>query len=292
MRNLEVTANGMVFRGVESGPEDGALVLLAHGFPDSIDTWRHLHGPLADPGYRVVAPAMRGYAPSDVPSDRRYQTAALAQDLVAIRDALGGDGSSVLIGHDWGALAAYGAAALAPEAWRAMVTMAVPPMPSVGQALLSIDQLKRSWYIFFFQTPAAEFMVSHDDFALIARLWADWSPGYDASADVEGVRRALDSPERIAAAVGYYRAMFDLDLHDPGLADAQAAVSRPSKVPTLYLHGESDGCFGVEAIGDPAQALGPGSAAITIESAGHFLHLERPEVVAEEILRFLGPSRH
>ena len=142
-----MVANGLTFRGTASGPEDGPLALLAHGFPDSPATWRHLHGPLAAAGYRVVSPAMRGYGPSDVPEDGRYEVTALALDLIELTAALGGDDRSVLIGHDWGAIAAYGAAALSPNTWRAMVTLAVPPPTALGQTFSSTAQLKRSWYI-------------------------------------------------------------------------------------------------------------------------------------------------
>ena len=290
MRAFELEANGMVFRGHESGPADGPLALLAHGFPDTPDTWRHLREPLASKGYHVVIPAMRGYAPSDVPSDGRYQGAALALDLIELTRAFGGDESSVLIGHDWGAVAAYGAAALSPTSWRALVTLAVPPMGSVASAFLSPDQLKRSWYIFFFQTAAAEFMVSYENYRLIEKLWADWSPGFDALADLNSVRKALDTPERIAAAVGYYRAMFDTSLHDPALADVQVRLGDPLTIPTLYLHGRNDGCMSYNDFGDPLAFLPDGSEVQLVDHAGHFLQLEQPAAVNNAILKFLGSA--
>ena len=127
MADFEIRANNMTFRGIEEGPADGPIALLLHGFPDSHHTWRHLMGPLADAGYRAIAPAMRGYAPSDVPADGRYQTAALSLDAIALTEALGGDERAVLIGHDWGAIATYGAVAWSPGTWRKAVAMAVPP---------------------------------------------------------------------------------------------------------------------------------------------------------------------
>jgi len=288
MRDLEIQTRGMTFRGVEDGPEDGPIALLLHGFPDSHHTWRHLLGPLADAGYRAVAPAMRGYAPSDVPADGRYQTAALSLDAIALTEALGGRDDAVLIGHDWGAVASYGAAAHSPSTWRRMVTMAVPPTSSVAEAFLTYDQLRRSWYMFFFQSPLADMVVAMDDLEYIARLWEDWSPGYPAADDVDHVRSALGEPERLAAALGYYRAMFDPTLHDPDLAAAQDALGLPTPIPTLYLHGQDDGCFGLESIGDPLASMPEGSRLAIIEGAGHFLQLEQPDAVAAHVLDFLA----
>ena len=287
MADFEIRANNMTFRGIEEGPADGPIALLLHGFPDSHHTWRHLMGPLADAGYRAIAPAMRGYAPSDVPADGRYQTAALSLDAIALTEALGGDERAVLIGHDWGAIATYGAVAWSPGTWRKAVAMAVPPTSAVAEAFLRYDQLQRSWYMFFFQNPLADFVVPMDDLAFIDRLWADWSPGYPASADIANVKAALREPERIAAALGYYRAMFNPELHDPDLTEVQDALALATPIPTLYLHGEIDGCFGLDSIGDPLSVLPAGSGLEIIEGAGHFLHLEKPDAVAAEILGVL-----
>ena len=288
MRDFEIQANGTTFRGIEDGPVGGPVALLLHGFPDSHHTWRHLIGPLAEAGYRAVAPAMRGYAPSDVPADGRYQTAALSLDAIAIAEALSCGDADVLIGHDWGAIAAYGAAAHAPKTWHRMVTMAVPPTSSVAEAFLRYDQLRRSWYMFFFQSPLADMVVAMDDLEFIARLWQDWSPGYGADEDLAHVRAALGEPERLTAALGYYRAMFDPTLHDPAIQPAQDALGLPTPIPTLYLHGSNDGCFGLDSIGNPLGSLPEGSRLAVIDDAGHFLQLEQPDAIAAQVLDVLA----
>src|SRR5580765_7671841 len=125
-----VEANGLDFGYLEAGT--GPLALCLHGFPDSAWGFRHLLPALAAAGYRAVAPFQRGYAPTAVPADGRYQTGMLAMDAIGLHEALGGDGDAAIIGHDWGASGTYAAAVHAPERWRKVVTMAVPPSGAIG----------------------------------------------------------------------------------------------------------------------------------------------------------------
>jgi pimeloyl-ACP methyl ester carboxylesterase len=243
---------------------------------------------LADAGYRAVAPWLRGYAPTDLDPQGRYQNGAAVADAVALHEAMDGDGSAVLIGHDWGALIATGAAAYEPERWRALVTAAVPPAGAVGQAFLTYAQLHRSWYMFFFQTPFADFVVPMDDLAFIDHLWEDWSPGYDASQDLPAVKDALRDPAHLAAALGYYRATIGGTGTVPEYQPHEDAIALTPPQPHLYLHGRNDGCMGVEVaeLSEPFLTV-PGSRLEIIEEAGHFLQLEQPDQVNALILDFL-----
>jgi pimeloyl-ACP methyl ester carboxylesterase len=237
-----------------------------------------------------VAPWLRGYAPTTVPPDGRYQSAVLGLDACALHQALGGGDDAVLIGHDWGAFAAYAAVHHATP-WRRVVTLAVPPPATITSGFFSYDQLRRSWYMFFFQHPLAELAVPMDDLAFIERLWADWSPGYDASADLPHVKDALRDPANLNAAIGYYRATLGgvgLD-PDPEVQALQDASAGPPPMPTLYLHGRTDGCMGADLAEMAGAGLtAPGSRAEIVDGAGHFLHLERPDVVNRLIREFLA----
>jgi pimeloyl-ACP methyl ester carboxylesterase len=287
LRQGTTTVNDVELALLELG--EGPLALCLHGFPDSAHTWRHLMPELADAGYRAVAPFLRGYAPSAVPADGRYQTGVLGLDACALHEALGGDGDAVIIGHDWGAMATYVAAGHEPERWRRVVAMAVPPAAAVAGGFMTYAQLKRSWYMFFFQHPLADVVVGMDDLSFIDGLWADWSPGYDASDDLPLVKGALRDPAHLQAALGYYRATLGGVGVDPGLEAVQQAGNEVPAQPTLYLHGRTDGCMGIE-VAEGARGLltAEGSRMEVVEDAGHFLHLERPAEVNRLVLDFLA----
>jgi len=287
-------ANGMTFHALAWGPADGPLALCLHGYPDTAWTWRHLGPSLAERGWRVVAPFSRGYGPTDLSPDGNYQVGALASDTVAAHEALGADERAVLIGHDWGAISLYPTLAHSPDRFSRGVGLAVPPFGGLkgktpggigGEALLGAKQARRSWYLAFQQVP---WLSERSLDRLIPKLWADWSPGYDAAEDVAYVFESLDTPQRRTAALRYYRAMARPWTHSSAYREFQRHWLDVPARPVLYLHGDQDGCL------LPGYAL-RASAALTGDSrmelvggAGHFLHLERPDHVNGLIGDFLS----
>ena len=269
------------------GPSDGPLVLAMHGFPDTAYTWRHLGPHLGGVGYRVVAPYLRGYAPSGLPLDGSYHVGALMADAVALHGVLQGDERAALVGHDWGAITTNALAAHRDSPFRAYVSMAVPPLPAMSGAPVRLvpRQLRMSWYTLFNQLPELpERLLDR----VVRRLWHDWSPGYDASEDLPRVLESLASRANRAAAVGYYRAPRAPWSVPAGYRHWQAAAAPAPTAPLFCLHGEDDGSLQA-AYARHASTRLPASARLEmLPRAGHFLQLEQPERVNELVSDFLG----
>lgn len=284
-----VQANGLEFHYLEMG--QGPLALCLHGFPDSAWTYRHLLPALAAAGYRAVAVFMRGYAPTQVPASGGFHTRDLAQDAVSLHRALGGDSNAVLIGHDWGAVAAYGGAQLDPTRWRRCVIINVPPLAVYSQIAFGYSQVKLSFYFWFFQMEVSNQVVPANDLAFINGLWADWSPGYDASDDLPRAKDCIRNPANFQAAMGYYRTFFDPDTFGtPAFIAEQTAIwGKPLTQRCLYLHGKRDGCIALDATAAAGVApfLGPGSQVELVDGVGHFLLVEKPREINARIVRFL-----
>jgi pimeloyl-ACP methyl ester carboxylesterase len=282
-----VSANGVNFAYLSQG--EGPLALCLHGFPDSADTFRPLMAALAQAGYRAVAPYMRGYAPTEIPPDDRYQTAVLGQDVIALIEALGAE-DAVVIGHDWGAAAAYAAAVIAPHRVRRLIAAAVPYGPGLATSLITDPaQQRRSWYMYLLTSPLGEMALAFDNFAFVDRLWADWSPGFHPGVRyMEALKEMFDSPGTALAAASYYKHTFLPELQDPALAALQGSLATaPITMPTLYLHGAQDGCIGAYIAPEPA-LFTAGLHRSVIPGTGHFLHLEDPAYVNGRILEFLA----
>ncbi len=288
LRQGSVTANGMRFATIEAG--EGPLVLCLHGFPDNALTFKRQLPLLAGAGYYAVAPYMRGYAPTEIPADGVFQSAVLGLDTLALIEALGYE-KAIIMGHDWGAVAAYAAALAAPEKLTRIITIALPYGTQVMNALLTdYDQLRRSWYIFFFQQPIAGAALAHDDYSMIERLWRDWSPGWDIPVEqLESVKQTFRNPGVAEAALAYYRQTLNVDLQRRELGQLQARLFvDPIEPPCLAIFGRDDGCLGVELL-DGMEAFFPrGFKRAVLNEAGHFVHQEDVAGVNALVTEFLA----
>jgi pimeloyl-ACP methyl ester carboxylesterase len=297
-RNIDVATPAVTLRVLSWGPQDAPIALCLHGFPDTAHGWRKIAPLLVDAGYRVVAPFMRGYAPSSIAADGSYHVGALMDDALRVLDAVGPTGRDVLIGHDWGAIAGAGLAAMPDSPFDKAVIMSVPPaaafrpeggMPAdVGLLAASLPrQLMRSWYILYFQLP---WLPERSASWVVPRLWRQWSPGYAGGEDVGYVLDAIGDPQRWRAALGYYRATVRNSKPPAAYADLQKHFLSAPQLATLYLHGADDGCATADYAHWVQKILPDGSELAIVEGAGHFLQLEQPDAVARHITDFVGTA--
>ena len=285
----EVSANGVRLHVAEAGT--GPLVLLLHGFPEFWWSWRHQLVGLADAGFRVVAPDLRGYGASDKPP-RGYDAVTLAADIAGLVRALG-ERDAVIVGHDWGGLLAWTVGTLHPRVVRKLAVLDAPHPLRLRAALVTDPrgQLRASAYAFAFQAPRlAESQLTKDDGAYVAELLGRWSgPVWTRTDDhdeaVRRCREAIQIPKTAHSALEYFRWMLRSQLRPDGLRYART-LSEPVTAPTLQLHGALDTCQ------LPRTALGSGryvAAAYEwrlLDGVGHFPHQEAPDLITGELLRW------
>lgn len=285
--HLELRNGDLVHSAVAAGA--GPVVLLLHGFPDTLRSFDTQIQAFAEAGYRAVSVAMRGYEPSSQPADGDYSQVTLAADVTAFVDALDEDRVH-LVGHDWGAAVAYTAAAFAPHRFSSLTTMAVPHS---GRFLADIrqypKQLRMSWYMLFFQAPRIpEHTIRRKNFAFLKWLWRQWSPGWRfEDGDFGDLAKAFAREGVVEAALAYYRAAIDIGALVSS-RDASPIVEVP--VPTLAMTGADEGCIAADVFEAMSRAEDfPGGLEVKrIEGAGHFLHREKPREVNEMILAWLA----
>ncbi|MET0284777.1 MAG: alpha/beta hydrolase, partial [Polyangiales bacterium] len=256
----------------------GPVVLCLHGVPDSARSFRSQLAGLD--GYRVIAPMMRGYEPSSQPRDDDYGVHTLALDVLAWLDELGGEPCH-LVGHDWGAIVAHVVALLAPERLASLTTIAVPHPGRLARELLRKrpSQLLLSWYILFFQLRGvADSIVERDDWAFLDMLWRRWSPSYRLPPDErQALKSVFAQPGVQRAALGYYRAL-PRTFTQPSF---RRLLAQRVPVRTLAITGAEDGCMDTRLYDDllHPRDFPAGLHVERIHGAGHFVHMERPDLV-------------
>ena len=286
MQSGSITANGIRFATLEAG--EGPLVLLLHGFPDNAYSWERQMPVLAAAGYRVVAPFLRGYPPTEIPDTGYFDLATLATDIRCLIEELNAGQPCHLVGQDWGAAISYAVLAAYPESVRRAVILAVPHPAEVRRTIRkSPKHILRSFHWFLFQLPwLPEALCRANHFAFIEFLWKLWSPAYDDRAHVAWIKRMLAEPGALRAALGYYRAMFRQSAADPALEAVRQRLLDPITVPTRVLCGSRD--MRGEMLPRQGDLFAGAYEWDIVEGAGHFLHREKPGEVNHLILDWLG----
>jgi pimeloyl-ACP methyl ester carboxylesterase len=266
---------------VEAG--EGPLVLLLHGFPQFWYQWRHQIPALVEAGFRVLAPDMRGYNLSDKPLGvRAYRVELLARDVERLILACGEQTADV-VGHDWGAIAAWIAAMRHPERVEKLAILNVPHPARSLDGLLSPMQLLRSSYVFFFQIPRLpEEVIRAGDFALLRSVFRSdpVQPEALTAEDIERYIKAIAQPGVLTASLNYYRAL----LRNP--REMRALLQRV-EAPVLVIWGEKDR-FLSRRLAEPPRLWVPNLIRVKrLPDASHWVAEDRPLEVNTLLLDFL-----
>jgi pimeloyl-ACP methyl ester carboxylesterase len=272
--------NGEVrLHAIVAGPLDGPIALLLHGFPEFWRGWHQQIEPLAAAGFRVIVPDQRGYNLSSKPSGvASYAINQLVSDVIAIADQLGRK-RIFLAGHDWGAAVAWSAALLHPNRIAKLAILNVPH-PSVMRRFLSSNrrQLRRSWYMFFFQIPwLPEAIFRARDFKMgTSALVRSSRPGTFSEDHLAQYRAAWSQPGALTAMIHWYRAAFR---HRLRIED------RTVHVPIRILWGERD-AFLLPEMAQASLRYCDNAELFTFADSTHWLQHEQPARVSELLIDF------
>ncbi|MCB2409631.1 alpha/beta hydrolase [Hymenobacter sp. BT178] len=274
-----VDTNGIRLHVVQCGPADGPLVILLHGFPEFWYAWRQQLQPLAAAGYRVWAPDQRGYNLSDKPrrvADYRIDT--LARDVIGLLDAAGQQ-QAIIVGHDWGAAVAWHLAAHYPGRIIKAAVLNVPHPRVMGRTLRrSLEQLRKSWYIFFFQLPwLPEWLVRRNSWWAGRQALVQTSRrGTFSTAELAQYEAAWQQPRAMRSMLNWYRAAVR--------APRQMSATGRVLVPVHIIWGVKDAFLKRQMAEQSLMLCEQGQ--LTYLPASHWVQHEEAEAVNALLLRF------
>ncbi|MFZ0834796.1 MAG: alpha/beta fold hydrolase [Mycobacterium sp.] len=267
----------LTFDYIDEGPADGPVVVLLHGFPQLNTSWDAVIERLTARGYRCVAPNQRGYSPGARPARRRdYRAVELVEDVRVLIDAVGA-ARVHLVGHDWGAAVAWGAAAEIPERVATLTSFSVPHPTAFTKALVTSRQGLASWYMYFFQLPwLPERLLLGADRQGARAIKALQSGGQTREAAERDVE-AMSEPGALTAALNWYRAMF--------LSNPAQAVGKIS-VPTMYVWSDGDIALTEKPARETARYVSGEYRFEVLPGVSHWIPEEQPDKAAELLLEW------
>ncbi|WP_433294013.1 alpha/beta fold hydrolase [Actinoplanes sp. CA-030573] len=268
---------------VEAG--DGPLIVLLHGFPEFWFGWRLQIKALADAGFRVVAPDMRGYNLSSRPEGvDSYDTDKLTGDIRDLIHRLGAQ-SALLAGHDWGGSVAWATAMAHPEVVDRLAILNAAHPRKLSEGLHHPGQLRKSWYFFFFALPDLPDAVVHaNNWHFFRHFLHDADPAFTAD-EMDHYIEAWSQPGAATGMINYYRS----SVRTP--AKKSEAAIQPIKAPTLVIWGQRDAYLGPE-LAEPDRDDVPGLERVErLPDASHWVHHDQADRVNELLTGFFAPGR-
>lgn len=285
IETIRIAANNLNF-AVDTCGTGRNLALCLHGFPECKFSWRHQLPLLAALGYTAWAPDLRGYGTTSRPTGiAAYRISELLRDIAGLIDAArahGIDGDIVLIGHDWGGALGWFFVLNAIRPVDRFIVMNLPHPDLFARGLRTLRQLRRSWYIFWFQLPwLPERILAADNAAWIARAFRGMAVDKSRFPDeVLAVYRANALiPGALTAMINWYRANFRNPFRT-------LAPAKPLRVPTLMLWGEQDAALGRELTSGTAELVDDFTLRY-LPGVSHWVQQEAPETVNAMIAAWL-----
>jgi pimeloyl-ACP methyl ester carboxylesterase len=278
----------------ESGPSDGAPVVLLHGFPYDVHAFDEVAPLLAARGCRTIAPFLRGYGPTrflSAETPRSGQQAVLGHDLLAVMEALSLP-AAVVAGYDWGGRAACVVAALWPERVRGLVSCGGYNIQDIAGSATPQppDAEYRYWYQYYFHGERGRAGLARYRRELGRLLWRLWSPSWTFDdATYERTAGSFDNPDFVDVVIHSYRHRYGLVPGDPAVetTEKQLAAQPPITVPTVVLHGGDNAVAPVKSSeGHAARFTGRFERRV-VPSVGHNVPQEAPDVFAAAVLSLL-----
>ncbi len=276
---------------LEWNPQGERVAVLLHGWPDSPPCWKAVAPILADARYRVLAPALRGFAPTrfrSATTPRSGQLSALGRDLLDFIDVMGLR-QPVLVGHDWGARAAANACGLREGVASHLVMLSVGYGTNDPKQALSLQQARNYWYHWFMATPLGERVVREEREAFTRQMWDTWAPsGWYSQADFDEAAQAFQGDDWAEIVLHSYRSRWNFVAGQPDYAADEVRLNPAPvlSVPTLVLHGEADTCNHPDTSKGREGFFKSHYARQVLDGVGHFPPREAPQAVAHAILRF------
>jgi pimeloyl-ACP methyl ester carboxylesterase len=277
----------------EGGERDAPPVVLLHGWPDAPRAWRPIAAALQADGWRTIAPYLRGSGSTrflSAETPRVGSGVALAKDAIDLADALGLKNFAV-VGHDWGARAAYTLAALYPERVTSVAALALGYQPRARFTVPAFDQARRFWYQWFMCLDGGVAAVEADPVGFSRIQWDTWSPqGWFDDEEFMRTAEAFTNPDWAAVTLNAYRSRWcGGEVTDPryDVLQKRLAETEVLSSPTLMIQGGSDYCDAPSESEGLERYFSGGYERIVLEGIGHFPHRETPEAVSDAILRHL-----
>ena len=274
-----IVTNGIRLHYVTQG--EGPLIVLLHGFPEFWYSWRYQIPFLAEHGYTVVAPDLRGYNETDKPR-KGYDIPTLLRDIEGLVRGLGQQ-KACIVGHDWGGVLAWAFAMNYPEITESLIVMNAPHPAAMMREMRTFKQLRKSWYVFAFQIPwLPEYMLGRNNANKIGRMLRGAALQKSAFPNDVTARyqEAMSKPGAIKAAISYYRQLFRR------LPISFKSYAVQIKAPTLLIWGEKDIALGIE-LSTGLERWVNDIQIKRIPDSGHWVQQEQPEKVNQYMLDFL-----